>query len=479
VIARAVHRYLLAFGLALAAGCSFDRAEHAQACTSDADCGELAQCYASYCIARQPVETGCSGDKLEACYDGPAASADVGACKGGQRICVDGDYSECLGQVVPSEELCNRKDDDCDGTVDDVRGSAACDTALQGACREGTLECRDGIELCQPNNESQAEVCNAIDDDCDGETDEITDGACYPEETAGCTRDDLEVWRCHGRCATGRAACSTTRESCDGAVTPEQEQCTGNGLAQDEDCDGEVDEACPCEAGAMRDCYSGPDGTRGVGICLAGTQACAGSSWGLCQGQVMPGQEGCENPNNDDDCNDVEDDVPGLGTSCVANTKKGECRKGVFECDDQGRVGCRAGEPSDELCDQLDQDCDGDPTNGFDLNSDETCGSCDRACGRNEVCCGGECIDAESLQGDAENCGACGTACGAGQYCCQADCLTMTMPAPAMCACANDCGNKACCGSDCRDLEKDKNNCGACGRKCMGGQRCERGDCRQ
>lgn len=45
-----------------------------------------------------------------------------------------------------------------------------------------------------------------------------------------------------------------------------------------------------CTLGEARDCYSGPAGTEGVGLCRAGTQACAsdGASWGACDGEVLP-----------------------------------------------------------------------------------------------------------------------------------------------------------------------------------------------
>jgi hypothetical protein len=45
-----------------------------------------------------------------------------------------------------------------------------------------------------------------------------------------------------------------------------------------------------CAPGEARSCYDGPAGTEGVGLCRAGTQACAGdgASWGACAGEVLP-----------------------------------------------------------------------------------------------------------------------------------------------------------------------------------------------
>jgi hypothetical protein len=82
------------------------------------------------------------------------------------------------------------------------------------------------------------------------------------------------------------------------------EDCT---TAADDDCDGVPNQAaagCVCLPNTTRSCYSGPQGTGGVGICKAGTEACSadGKSYtGVCVGQVLPGTEDCSN-NIDDDC---------------------------------------------------------------------------------------------------------------------------------------------------------------------------------
>jgi hypothetical protein len=45
-----------------------------------------------------------------------------------------------------------------------------------------------------------------------------------------------------------------------------------------------------CDAGTVRNCYSGAPETLGVGACRAGEQACVadGSDWGPCEGEVKP-----------------------------------------------------------------------------------------------------------------------------------------------------------------------------------------------
>lgn len=81
-------------------------------------------------------------------------------------------------------------------------------------------------------------------------------------------------------------------------------------------------------------CYSGPPGTAGVGICLAGVQQCdpAGNPVGACEGEVTPTAETCLSP-VDEDC-DGQVDEDGAGCAC------GDGAQAPFEgCDDGNTVG--------------------------------------------------------------------------------------------------------------------------------------------
>jgi len=62
-----------------------------------------------------------------------------------------------------------------------------------------------------------------------------------------------------------------------------------------------------CTDGTVRTCYDGPAGTADVGLCKAGTQVCAGGSFGPCEGQVVPAAESCAG-GFDEDCNGLVDD---------------------------------------------------------------------------------------------------------------------------------------------------------------------------
>ncbi len=112
------------------------------------------------------------GETLE-CYDGHPSTEDVGPCRGGMRMCLpSGQWSECLGQIVPSLEVCgNGIDENCSGQADenvdqDGDGFTTCDG-----------DCCDSFECAQPglvNPGAFDAAGNGLDDDCDGMVDNTT-----------------------------------------------------------------------------------------------------------------------------------------------------------------------------------------------------------------------------------------------------------------------------------------------------------------
>lgn len=101
--------------------------------------------------------------------------------------------------------------------------------------------------------------------------------------------------------------------------------------------------AAQCTPGETRACYSGPQGTEGVGICHGGTQACdaSGAAFGACMGEQVPGTEDCDAAKTDENCNGK---VNESGPSCT-------CGDGFLstgeECDDGNKA---AGDGCDPQC---------------------------------------------------------------------------------------------------------------------------------
>ncbi len=442
-------------------------------CTRDIDCGGLAD----LCIAQNDGSwCGTACETTADCPEGYLCDgvASVGGVSSSQCVpelgicggCLDGDGDEygqgptCFGEdcdeLDPSTyegapELCDGVDNDCDDEIDegfdfttDARHCGACGNNC--AIEHGASDCVDSACIitscdigwydlnglweddceyeCTPNAASGGtELCNGIDDDCDGAIDEDFDttsdpnncGACgnacdLPSASALCVDSECVIDVCVDPMLHCNASqddgcevdprsdvlncgdCGTICRANNGTPGCEDSSCTIAGC--DEfygDCDGLAD-ARGCETdlrtsaancGACDNPCINPE--RAIAGCRAATTecpegetcpfaecyvaSCTDADYLDCNGALPGGfEDGCESyrldPNSCLSCGNVCAYDNGIAGCNEAGCFLDDCVEGWYDINDDVEDGCEyACTPSNggvEICDGVDNDCNGE-----------------------------------------------------------------------------------------------------------------------
>jgi hypothetical protein len=387
----------------------------------------------------------------------------TGECKAGVNTCQQG-VTGCFGYVGPSYEVCNGKDDDCDGAtdngydrltdaryclgagIDPVSGlcnpcqlAHAIPKCEAGACK--ILSCLPGWVNADTNDANGCEypctvtnggveICDGIDNNCNGQTDEGFNLQTDVHHCGTCANDCTNLVQ-HPESAHAEMRCN--------AGACEFVRCLNNGTTGYWNADGNA--ANGCEYFCSK--------TNG------GTEICDGKD-NNCNGQIDEGFNKQTDPSNCGSCGNVCAYFHAAGVCNAGHCQMGACDAGWVNLDGLTTTGCEyqctVTNGGTEICDGLDNDCNGTVDDAWAAQKGAACVAGQGRCAqftagvyvcnpgdRTKVCCGdagnGTCINpltgaqAETCNGidddcngaiddnvatnqtDPNNCGACGNRC--------------------------------------------------------------------
>ncbi len=350
------------------------------------------------------------------------------ACEAGEGwVELADDCDDEDAEVSPSAtEVCNDVDDDCDGWVDDEDDSLDSDSAetwYRDADADGygnpddtTLACippdgyTDDTSDCDDDDESinleGSEICNGVDDDCDGLLDDDDDSIDWSTATTWYMDADGDGWAdprttthsCEAPEGWLEGSLASDCDDEDAAINPDATEVCDDA---DNDCDGDVDdEDADLDTSTGSTWYADSDGD-GYGDASSTQDACDQPSGHVVDAtdcddgdaEVSPAaSEVCDGVDNDcdslvdDDDSDVDTSTGGSWYMDADGDGWGDPRVSTRSCDaPSGWVeGGYASDCDDadsainpdatEVCDETDNDCDGD-VDDEDVDLDTSTGS--------------------------------------------------------------------------------------------------------
>ncbi|MFT5430620.1 MAG: hypothetical protein ACI9OJ_001296 [Myxococcota bacterium] len=312
--------------------------------------------------------TGANPGQLRPC----SATNEIGTCQGLQECLGNDGWAGCSAPT-PVSEVCDFADNDCNGQVDEgftVDGQYA---TLEhcGGCGQSCQIANAADVIC----DTSKAVPSCIATSCDPGYYLLNPKQCVLPLTSQCDECETDAECGGGTCADldgGKRCLTVCGDGCDDGFS-----CTELGGV--ELC-VPTTESCTCKLGSpgqKRSCAA----TGDLGECF-GFQTCDPAvGWGSCDA-VPPMDEVCNGL--DDDCNGVIDDDLEPSQPCE-NTIDGigTCA-GTATCFGTAGWVCAAIEPSLEVCDYKDNDCDGGVDEDFQTNNQydqfDHCGACNTTC---------------------------------------------------------------------------------------------------
>ncbi len=314
----------------------------------------------------------------------------VDDCRGGCRTCEDGAWSDC-SPCDPG--ACGPLDHVAEVGCDTEGGQLNCAIV---ACAPGFTDADGEVdngceEACVSTG---AEMCDNIDNDCNGVVDDLGDTAIQASCAARFpSAANVDHWACAAGCVIDRCAAGFwdiaggVANGCEYACTVTgDETCDG----VDQDCDGAVDDVEPValdgecravHAGAVNvEVWACVGGACAIGSCVSGWVSLSGDPADGCDTPcivTVPPDEVCDGADNDCDGQTDPEDAGGCTTYHLDADGDGVGRAGDArclcapagqhtstandDCDDEPDgcgAGCFPGNVAPDICDGENQDCD-------------------------------------------------------------------------------------------------------------------------
>ncbi len=321
---------------------------------------------------------GDAGDPTRACSQPGGYVADSSDCDDGSAAVRPG-----------ATELCNGTDDDCDGDVDeddaadaatwyadsdgDSYGDASSTTpacSQPGGYVADSSDCDDASASVNP---AATELCDGIDNDCDGTVDEddASDADLWYADSDGDSYGDSGSTDVACYQPSGYVADASDCDDSDSAVNPgATELCN----SVDDDCDGTVDEDDAADAATW---YADSDGDS-YGNAGSTDRACYQPSGYVADASDCDDGDAAVNPAATELCNSVDDDCDGTvdeGDAADASTWYADADRDSYG--DAGASTTACSQPSGHVADAT--DCD-DHDDDINPGATELCNGYDDDC---------------------------------------------------------------------------------------------------